>query len=54
VVQNKLNTSIDHPYKEIDDTSLMKLPVNNLNIMVDQIENIYERDRLNPENYDVS
>jgi ribonuclease HI/Zn finger protein HypA/HybF involved in hydrogenase expression len=53
-LKQKINSKTEHPYKDTNDMTLMKLPVNNLNIMVEQIENIYERDRLNPENYDVS
>jgi Zn finger protein HypA/HybF involved in hydrogenase expression len=50
----KIHPLNNHPYTHIEACSLMKLPLSNLNIMVDQIINIYEKDRLNPENYDIS
>ena len=53
-----LNRKIDHkvtnPYSNITEDELRNLPKNNLNIMVDQINNIYMRDRLNPAIDDIS
>jgi hypothetical protein len=53
-LKEKINANIAHPYKDTDETLLMQLPTTNLNIMVEQIKDVYERDRLNPENYDIS
>ena len=53
-----LNSKIDHkvtnPCSNITEDEMRNLPKNNLNIMVDQINNIYMRDRLNPAIDDIS
>ena len=52
-LKEKINTSTEHPYKNISDEELKQLPTNNLNMMVEQITNIYMKDRLNQANDEI-
>jgi hypothetical protein len=47
-VRRKIDNKVHHPYKTITETELTALPLNNLAIMVDQIQNIFHKHRLNP------
>ena len=53
-INNKIDEKNPNPYKNIDGASLLQMPTNNLNIMVDQLTNIYKIDRLNHEIDDIS
>jgi ribonuclease HI len=53
-LNSKINDSVNHPYKNVTEMSLLTLPVNNLLIMVDQLTTIYEKHRINPEAFDVT
>jgi RNase H len=53
-IREKIDKRVSHPYTEIQEAELRKLPTNNLAIMVDQIQNIFKKHRLNPEDYDIS
>jgi hypothetical protein len=53
-IKEKIDKSIDHPYQDSSSAELLKLPSNNLRIMIDQIQNIYEKRRLNSHKFELT
>jgi hypothetical protein len=53
-IRDKIPTTITHPYKNINQENLMKLPASNLSIMCDQLLNIYEKHLLNSDKFEVT
>jgi ribonuclease HI len=53
-IKQKIDEKVVHPYKNTSDAELQALPTNNLKIMLDQIQNIYHKHRLNPEDFDIT
>jgi hypothetical protein len=53
-IKTKMDPKLTHPYKETTHTSLFELPPPNLEMIIDQLQTIYHKHRLNPETFDVT
>jgi hypothetical protein len=53
-IRQKIDQRVVHPYQHITRAELSELPTNNLTIIVEQIQNIYHKHRLNPEDFDIT
>jgi hypothetical protein len=53
-VKEKIPNTVNHPYSKVTFEGLQKLPTSNLSIMCEQLMNIYEKNRLNSYNFEIT